>query len=52
MSNVDVRSSAVQSVDDSGKAQWLRSRARGLLAATGPGVALIALAGTPAALGF
>ena len=50
MSSVEVRSSAVQSVNDSRRAQWLRSRARRLLAAAGLGVALMALAGPPGAL--
>jgi hypothetical protein len=49
MSSVDVRSSAAQSVN-SRKALRVRSRAWRLLAATGVGVVMMALAGPPAAL--
>ena len=50
MSSVDVRSSAVQSVDNSPQPLCKASRARRLLAATGVGVVMMALAGPPAAL--
>jgi hypothetical protein len=50
MPSVDVRSSAAQSANDTRKALRRRSPARRLLAATGLGVALLALAGPPGAL--